>query len=166
MSIAVYPGSFDPVTLGHVDVVRRAARIFDQVVVAVATNSSKRPLLSRDERVGLVRAATADLPSVRVEPVEGLLVDFCRGIGADVLVKGLRGGSDLDAELPMAFMNRHLTGIETVFLPADRSVIHIASSLVKDVARHGGRVEDLVPAGVVEVLRARLADERAGAGRA
>lgn len=166
MSIAVYPGSFDPVTLGHVDVVRRAARIFDEVVVAVATNSAKRPLLSRAERVELVRGATQDLPAVRVEPVEGLLVEFCRSVGADVLVKGLRGGTDLDAELPMALMNRHLTGIETVFVPADRSVIHIASSLVKDVARHGGRVDDLVPPGVVEALRARLAEERARGDRA
>lgn len=159
MSTAVYPGSFDPVTLGHVDVVRRAAQIFDEVVVAVATNSAKRPLIARDERVELVRRATEDLPGVRVLPADGLIVDFCREVGADVMVKGLRGGADLDAELPMALMNRHLTGIETVFVPADRSVIHIASSLVKDVARHGGRVDDLVPPGVAEVVLARLAEE-------
>jgi pantetheine-phosphate adenylyltransferase len=156
VSIAVCPGSFDPVTLGHLDVIRRGTELFDEVVVAVATNVTKTTLLSIEDRVLLARAAVADLPGVRVEGVQGLLVDFCREIGATALLKGLRGGADYDAELPMALMNRHLTGIETVFLPADRSVAHIASSLVKDVARHGGRVEDLVPDGVADVLRARL----------
>lgn len=158
MSIAVCPGSFDPITFGHLDVIRRGTDLFGEVVVAVATNASKATLLSVEERVELARAAVADLPGVRVEGVRGLLVDFCREVGATALLKGLRGGADYDAELPMALMNRHLTGIETVFLPADRSVAHIASSLVKDVARHGGRVEDLVPDGVADVLRARLAE--------
>lgn len=157
MSIAVCPGSFDPITLGHLDVIRRGRELFDQIVVAVATNAAKRTLLSLDERVALARDAVADLPGVRVEPAPGLLVDLCRQIGATALLKGLRGGGDYDAELPMALMNRHLTGIETVFLPADRSVAHIASSLVKDVARHGGPIEDLVPDGVAQVVRARLA---------
>lgn len=156
MTIAVCPGSFDPITLGHLDVVRRGAGLFDEVVVAVATNASKATLLSAEERVALARQALADVPGVRVELVPGLLVDFCREIGADALLKGLRGGADFDAELPMAFMNRHLAGIETVFLPADRAFIHIASSLVKDVARHGGRIDDLVPAPVVEALTRRL----------
>lgn len=158
MSIAVCPGSFDPITFGHLDVIRRGTDLFGEVVVAVATNASKATLLSVEERVELARAAVADLRGVRVEGVRGLLVDFCREVGATALLKGLRGGADYDAELPMALMNRHLTGIETVFLPADRSVAHIASSLVKDVARHGGRVEDLVPDGVADVLRARLAE--------
>ncbi|MDT0167245.1 pantetheine-phosphate adenylyltransferase [Actinotalea sp. AC32] len=157
MSTAVCPGSFDPVTLGHLDVVRRAAGLFDTVVVAVATNSSKRALLDPSERVELVRAATADVPGVRVELVPGLLADFCRDVGATALVKGVRGGADWDAELPMALMNRHLAGVETVFLPADRSVSHIASSLVKDVARHGGPIDDLVPPGVGDAVRAALA---------
>lgn len=156
MTVAVCPGSYDPVTLGHLDVVRRGARLFDEVVLAVATNSTKQPLLPLADRVALAEAAVADIPGVRVAVVPGLLVDFCRDVGADVLLKGLRNGADYDAELPMALMNRHLSGVETVFLPADRSVAHIASSLVKDVARHGGRVDDLVPPGVVEVLMARL----------
>ncbi|WP_149202752.1 pantetheine-phosphate adenylyltransferase [Actinotalea subterranea] len=156
MSIAVCPGSFDPVTLGHLDVIRRGAELFDEVVVAVATNATKQTLLPVEERVALARAAVAGIPGVRVEPVPGLLVDFCRQIGASVLLKGLRGGADYDAELPMALMNRHLTGVETLFIPADRSVAHIASSLVKDVARHGGHVDDLVPPGVADALRARL----------
>ena len=159
VSIAVVPGSFDPVTLGHLDVVRRAAGLFDEVVVAVATNVTKAPLLPAAERVELVTAAVAALPHVRAAEVPGLLVDFCREVGATAVVKGLRSGGDYDAELPMAWMNRHL-GVETVFLPADPAVAHIASSLVKDVARHGGPIEDLVPAGVAEVVRERVRTER------
>ncbi len=157
MTVAVCPGSYDPVTLGHLDVVSRASRLYDEVVLAVATNTAKATLLDLDERVDLARRATAGMPGARVEPVPGLLVDFCREIGATALVKGLRNGADYDAELPMALMNRHLTGIETVFLPADRSVAHIASSLVRELARYGGRIEDLVPDGVAEAVRARLA---------
>ncbi|HWS57638.1 MAG TPA: pantetheine-phosphate adenylyltransferase [Actinotalea sp.] len=157
MSIAVCPGSYDPVTLGHLDVIRRAALLFDEVVVGVATHAGKSPLLGVAERVALLESAVADLPGVRVAAVPGLLVDFCAEVGATVLIKGLRGAGDYDAELPMAWMNRHLTGVETIFLPADRPVAHIASSLVKDVARHGGRIEDLVPDGVADVVRARLA---------
>ena len=156
MSIAVCPGSFDPVTLGHLDVVRRGVQLFDEVIVAVAANAGKQTLFTVAERVELARAAVATLPSVRVELVPGLLVDFCREVGATALLKGLRGGADYDAELPMALMNRHLTGLETLFLPADRSVAHVASSLVKDVARHGGRIDDLVPDGVADAVRARL----------
>jgi pantetheine-phosphate adenylyltransferase len=158
VSIAVVPGSFDPVTLGHLDVVRRAADLFDEVVVAVATNAGKAPLLSATERLDLVREAVAEMPRVRVAEVPGLLVEFCREVGATAVVKGLRSGGDYDAELPMAWMNRHL-GVETLFLPADPVVAHIASSLVKDVARHGGRIEDLVPPGVADVVR-RHAGER------
>lgn len=161
MSIAVVPGSFDPVTLGHLDVVRRAADLFEEVVVAVATNAGKAPLLPVADRVALVDRAVAGIVRVRVAEVPGLLVDFCREIGATAVVKGLRSGGDYDAELPMAWMNRHL-GVETLFLPADPAVAHIASSLVKDVARHGGRIEELVPPGVADVVRARLAQEDRG----
>lgn len=156
MSLAVCPGSYDPVTFGHLDVVRRAVELFDEVVVAVATNPTKRTLFDLGERVDLARRAVADLPTVRVAPVHGLLVDFCREAGATALIKGLRNGADYDAEAAMALMNRHLTGVETVFLPADRSVVHIASSLVREVARYGGSVDDLVPAPVAAALRARF----------
>lgn len=157
MTVAVCPGSYDPVTLGHLDVVRRGADLFDEVVLAVATNATKQPLLPLDERVALATAAVAGIRGARVAVVPGLLVDFCRDVGATVLLKGLRNGADYDAELPMALMNRHLSGVETVFLPADRAVAHIASSLVKDVARHGGPIDDLVPPGVADAVRARLA---------
>ncbi|MFD6135444.1 pantetheine-phosphate adenylyltransferase [Isoptericola sp. NPDC056618] len=159
MSIAVCPGSFDPITLGHLDIVRRARRMFDVVVVGVARNAAKNALLGPEERVELARAALAADPEtadVRVEVVPGLLVDFCRERGAVAVVKGLRGGADFDSELPMALMNRHLTGIETVFVPGEQRYAHVASSLVKDVARYGGPIDDLVPDGVADAVRAAL----------
>lgn len=163
MSIAVCPGSFDPFTLGHLDVVRRARALFDGVVVGVAKNAGKTGLLTLEERVELVRTALAADPAtadVRAEVVPGLIVDFCREVGATAMVKGLRGGGDLDAELPMALVNRHLSGVETVYLPADPAYAHIASSLVKDIARHGGAIEDMVPDGAAAVVRAALAAQQ------
>lgn len=160
MSIAVCPGSFDPVTLGHLDLIRRARALFDEVVVGVAFNAAKRSLLDIDTRRTLLDAAVADLPGVRVAVVPGLLAEFCHEIGAVAVVKGLRGGADFDAEHPMALMNRHLTGVETVFVVGDPRLAHIASSMVKDVARHGGDVADLVPAGVRPALHAALEAER------
>jgi pantetheine-phosphate adenylyltransferase len=160
VSIAVCPGSFDPITLGHLDVVRRTRRLFDVVVVGVAVNASKNALLSPADRVEVARAALADEPDladVRVAEVPGLLVDFCREIGAVAVVKGLRGGADFDGEQPMALMNRHLGGVETVFLPAEQRYAHVASSLVKDIARHGGPIEDLVPPVAAEAVRAAFA---------
>lgn len=158
--IAVCPGSFDPVTLGHVDLVRRATALADEVVVAVGTNSGKSPLLSPTQRRDLFAAAVADLPGVRVELMPGLLVDLCREVGATAVIKGIRGGADYDHEQPMALMNRHLADIETVFLPADASVVHISSTMVRDVARFGGPIADLVPPGVDEAVRAALAEPK------
>ena len=156
MSIAVCPGSFDPLTLGHVDVIRRARSMFDEVVVGIARNSSKTSLLAVEDRLGVARSALAELDGVRVEVVDGLLADFVQTVGASAVVKGLRGGADFDAELPMALMNRHLSGVETVFVVGDQSLAHIASSLVKDVARYGGPIDDLVPPGVADAVRAAL----------
>ena len=156
MTIAVCPGSFDPITLGHLDVVSRARAMFDEVIVGVAHNSTKAELLPAARRVELARAALAGVDGVRVELVGGLLTDFCRDVGAVVVVKGLRGGADFDHELPMALLNRHQSGVETVFVVGDPALGHIASSLVKDVARHGGRIADLVPAGVEAVVRQAL----------
>ncbi len=150
--IAVCPGSFDPVTHGHLDVVRRAATLYDEVIVAVGINASKSALLQADERVRLFEQAVAEMANVRVERMDGLLVDLCREHGADVIVKGLRGGADFDDEHPMAAMNRHLSGVETVFLIPDATVAHISSSMVKDVARYGGDITDLVPAPVADVV--------------
>ncbi|WP_454301508.1 pantetheine-phosphate adenylyltransferase [Salana multivorans] len=133
MRIAVIPGTFDPVTLGHVDIVTRAAALFDEVIVGIARNASKTPLLDAETRRAAFARAVEHLPQVRVEIVPGLLVDFCRDLGAVAIVKGLRGGGDLDAEAPMAAMNRHLSGIDTVFLVSDGRLAHIAEL---DGARH------------------------------
>jgi pantetheine-phosphate adenylyltransferase len=169
VTTVVCPGSFDPITLGHLDVVRRAATMFDDVVVGVAKNPGKSGLLDLETRAELVRAAVFSaaqnepaMAGVRVAVVPGLLVDFCREVGAVAVVKGLRGGADFDAEQPMALMNRHLSGVETIFLPGDQRYAHVASSLVKDIARHGGPVEDLVPAGVTAALKSALGQPPTG----
>lgn len=151
-SLAVCPGSFDPITLGHVDVVRRALSLFDEIIVAVANNSTKDYLFSTDQRVALARQAVQGLDGVKVEPVSGLLAEYCREKGARAIVKGLRSSGDFDAELGMSLLNRHLSGIETVFIMGDPALNHVASSLVKDIARHGGDVTGLVPDAVATSL--------------
>lgn len=156
MTRAVCPGSFDPVTLGHVDIFRRAAGLFDELVVATGSNISKSRLFDPDERMEMLREACADLPNVTVMGFSGLIVDFCREIGAEAIVKGLRGGNDYEYELPMAQMNAHLTGVETVFIPTTASLGYVSSSLVKEVASLGGDVSALVPAAVDERLRVKL----------
>jgi pantetheine-phosphate adenylyltransferase len=154
--LAVCPGSYDPVTNGHVDIVRRAAALFDDVVVAVLANPAKAGLFALEERLDLLRASLAESPGVRVEAVPGgLLVDYARSIGASAVVKGLRSGTDFAYELPMALMNRHLTGLETVFLPGNPAFEHVSSSLVKEVASYGGDVRGLVP----DVVLPRLLDK-------
>lgn len=159
MSLAVYPGSFDPLTLGHVDIAARATMLFDVVVIGIAHNAAKagRHLLDVEERLSLTRASTSHLPGVEVDLVPGLLADYCRQRGARTIIKGLRNGSDLDAELPMALLNRDLGAPETVFLVASPAHAHISSSLVKDVAGYGRDVSALVPPAVAHALEARLA---------
>ncbi|MGH2723976.1 MAG: pantetheine-phosphate adenylyltransferase [Actinomycetota bacterium] len=153
---ALYPGTFDPVTNGHLDVVRRAARLFDRVVVAVLENPSKDPLFTVEERVEMLREATGDLGNVEVDSFSGLLVDHARARGARIIVKGLRA-SDFDYELQMAQMNRHLTEVETCFVATSPEWAYVSSSLVKEVARHGGDVGGLVPDHVLPRLKERLA---------
>ena len=149
----VCPGSYDPVTLGHADVIRRAAALYDEVVVAILHNPAKHGTFTPDERRDLILDACGDLANVRVELFANrLLVDVCRDVGATAIVKGLRGGTDFAYELPMALMNRHLTGVETVFLPGDPRFEHISSSLVKEVARYGGDVSGLVSDRVRDAL--------------
>ena len=152
---AVCPGSYDPVTLGHVDVLVRAARLYDKVVVAVLHNPAKQGTFTIEERIGFIeRSLPADVRGrVQVEAFTGrLLVDVCRDVGADVIIKGLRSDTDFAYELPMALMNRHLTGVETVFLPGAPELGHVSSSLVKEVARFGGDVTGLVPDEVRDAL--------------
>jgi pantetheine-phosphate adenylyltransferase len=157
MTRAVCPGSFDPVTNGHLDIFRRAAAIFDELVIATGTNQSKSRLFDPDERMEMLSAVCAELPNVRVMGFTGLIVDFCREIDAQAIVKGLRGGNDYEYELPMAQMNAHLTGVETVFIPTNASLGYVSSSLVKEVASLGGDVSALVPPAVHDRLVARLA---------
>jgi pantetheine-phosphate adenylyltransferase len=155
----VFPGSFDPPTFGHLDIVTRAAAAFDSVVIAVLVNESKQGVFTVEERIEMLKAAVQDLglDNVRAESFEGLLVDFCRGVEAAVIVKGLRASTDFDYELPMAHMNRALTGVDTVLLPTSPQWSFVSSSLVKEVARRGGDISPFVPAGVESSLRERSA---------
>ena len=147
MRRAVCPGSFDPLHKGHVEVIARAANLFEEVVVAVSANPAKTYRFSVDERIAMIEATVSSLAGVAVRPMgPGLLAEFCRQIGADAIVKGLRGGADLEFEAPMAAMNRHLTGVETVYLPADARYTHVSSSLIKEVHGLGGDVAEFVPA--------------------
>ena len=157
MRRAVCPGSFDPPTLGHLDIVARATALFDEVVVAVGVNASKRRLFSPEERIAMLEQLCADLGNVRVEGFSGLLTEYCREQDAQAVVKGLRAGADFDYELQMAQMNFHLTGVETVFLPTSPQHSFVSSTLVKEVASLGGDVSALVPADVLPLLEERLA---------
>jgi pantetheine-phosphate adenylyltransferase len=154
---AVCPGSFDPATFGHVDIVRRASRLFDEVIVAVGTNVSKNRLFDADERITMMRRACADLSNVSVEGFSGLVTTFCAERDVDAIVKGLRGASDFDYELQMAQMNSSLTGVETVFIPTSPERGFVSSSLVKEVAGFGGDVSSFVPGFVHDLLKERLA---------
>jgi pantetheine-phosphate adenylyltransferase len=160
MRRAVCPGSFDPVTNGHLDIIGRTAPLFDEVVVAVLVNKAKKGLFSLDERIEMLAEAAAPYPNVRVDSFEGLLVDYCRAHDVRAIVKGIRAVSDFDYELQMAQMNHALTGVETLFLPTAPEFSFIASSLVKEVAAYGGDVAHLLPATVHRRLLERLAERR------
>ena len=146
------PGSFDPVTNGHLDIIRRAARLHDEVLVVVGANLAKEGLFTVEERLGMLREVTSDLPNVSVDKFTGLLVDFCRVRGVSAIVKGLRAVSDFEYELQMAQMNRELANIETLFVPTAPQVGHLSSSLVKQIAMFGGDVSRLVPKAVNDRL--------------
>ena len=155
MTTALVPGSFDPPTNGHLDVVSRCASIFDDVVVAVVLNPSKDSLFSPEERKQMLKEH-CPWPNVRVDGFDGLLVDFAKVVCADVVVKGLRAITDFDYELQLAQMNRHLSGIVTMFVPTKPELGYLSSSLVKEVARLGGDVTELVPESVGVALRERM----------
>ncbi|WP_253780484.1 pantetheine-phosphate adenylyltransferase [Goodfellowiella coeruleoviolacea] len=160
MRRAVYPGSYDPVTNGHLDVIGRSASLFDEVVVAVLINKNKRTLFTVDERMDMLRMVTEQWPNVRVDAWHGLLVDYCREHEIGVIVKGLRAVSDFDYELQMAQMNLQLSGVETLFMPTNPIYSFLASSLVKEVATYGGDVSSLLPPLVEQRLVQRLAEQR------
>ncbi|WP_107771787.1 pantetheine-phosphate adenylyltransferase [Nocardioides sediminis] len=162
MHRAVCPGSFDPVTNGHLDIIERAASLFDEVVVAVGVNASKNRLFSPDERIAMLTEACAGWGNVRVDGFTGLLTDFCLANDVHAIVKGLRAVSDFDYELQMAQMNSSLAPVETVFVPTSPEWSFLASSLVKEVATFGGDVSGLVPDFVLRRLTARLAEQQRG----
>ena len=160
---AVYPGTFDPITNGHLDIISRGARLFDRVIVAILKNPEKEPLFSLGERMDILREVVGRLPNVRVEAFDGLLVDYARASGARAIVRGLRALSDFEYEYQMALMNRRLgPDIETVYMMPGEAYTYVSSRLVKEVARLGGDVSGLVPREVAERLRARCAPPRTG----
>ena len=152
---ALCPGSFDPVTNGHLDIISRAARLYDEVVVAIFVNQSKSSLFTVDERLEMLTEVTADYPNVAIDTFEGLVVDYCRVHEIPVIVKGLRAVSDFDYELQMAQMNRGLAGVDTLFMPTNPEYSFLASSLVKEIAKWGGDVSLLVPPNVLKRLKER-----------
>jgi pantetheine-phosphate adenylyltransferase len=158
MSGAVCPGSFDPVTLGHLDVFERAAAQFDEVVVAVLVNPSKNGMFSLDERLEMIAECTTHLPNLRAEASSGLVVDFVKSRGLNAMVKGLRTGTDFEYELQMAQMNKHIADVDTFFVATAPRYSFVSSSLAKEVARFGGDVSELLP----ESVNRRLADKLSG----
>jgi pantetheine-phosphate adenylyltransferase len=155
-TVALYAGSFDPITNGHTDLIRRSLGFVDRLFVAVANNASKKPLFSTDERVALIKAALADESRIEVRSFDGLLVDFARSEGIRMIIRGLRAVSDFEYEYQMALMNRHLGAeIETVFMIPSLETTHVSSSLVREIARYGGDVSRLVHPAVAEALKRR-----------
>ena len=166
MRIAIYAGSFDPITRGHEDLIRRSLEFVDRLIVAVATNSSKQPLFTVDERVGLIKAALADEPRVDVRSFTGLLVDFAAREQANLLIRGLRAVSDFEYEYQMALMNRHLSPrLETVYMVPSLDTTYISASLVREIARYGGDLSSLVHPAVAVALRSRYAETSAASAK-
>jgi pantetheine-phosphate adenylyltransferase len=161
MRRAIYPGSFDPLTNGHLDVIHRAARLFDEVVVAVADNESKKPLFSQEDRLALVEQSIQSIPKVRADAFTGLLVDYADRVQAQVIIRGLRAISDFEFEFQLALMNRKLREeVETIFMMPRDTYTFLSSRMVKEIARLGGNVADLVPSSVLKALETKLAKRR------
>jgi pantetheine-phosphate adenylyltransferase len=157
MRIAIYAGSFDPITRGHEDLMMRSLSFVDRLIVAVAKNSAKTPIFTNDERVALIKSAVADETRIEVRSFDGLLVDFAKSVNAGLLIRGLRAVSDFEYEYQMALMNRHLApGLETVFMVPSLDTTYISASLVREVARFGGDISGLVHPAVAKALRAKF----------
>lgn len=157
MKIGVYPGSFDPVTNGHLDIIERASKIFDKLIVAVLVNPNKTPVFDIEERVELLKETTEHLPNVEVKAFKGLLIDFMKQENAKVIIKGLRAVSDFEYEFQMALLNKKLEpSIETIFMMTNSKYSYLSSSMVKEVARFGGCIEDLVPEKIVKKVMKKL----------
>ena len=160
MSIAVYPGSFDPITLGHLNIIRRTAAVFDEVYVCVMLNSEKNPLFTRDERVDFIKRTVLRYRNVKVESTEELLVEYMKQRNAKVIVKGLRAVSDFDREVQIALINRKLdSGIETLFMPSSEKYTYISSSAVKEMTRYGADLKTFVPHEIIDDVVAKVESE-------
>ena len=160
MSIAVYPGSFDPITLGHLNIIRRAAAVFDELFVCVMINSDKKPLFSSGERIDFIERTVVRYKNVKVESSEELLVNYMKGRGAKVIIKGLRAVSDYDKEFQIALINRKLdAGIETLFMPSSEKYTYISSSAVKEMTRYGADLKTFVPHEIIEDVIRKVESE-------
>lgn len=158
--IAVLPGSYDPITLGHMDIIERGAALYDELVVAVSENPMKKPLLDIEERLALIRELTRGRPHVRAEMFTGMTVDFCRRIGASVILRGIRTYTDFEYEFQLAIANRRIGGIETVFIMSSAERSFVRSTLIKEAVALGGDVEPFVPKIVAEALRLRMEEKK------
>ena len=157
MKIAIYPGSFDPVTSGHLNIIQRAARIFDKVIVCVMVNSGKNPMFTREERVDLIRRVTADMPNVEVDSSTELLADYARRKGSCVIVKGLRASSDFENEFQMAMINHKINSeLDTMFLTAESQYMYLSSSTVKELGRYGVDLSDFLPESIIPDFEKRI----------
>ncbi len=159
MSRALYPGSFDPVTLGHLDIIKRSSLIFDELIIGVLNNSSKTPLFSVEERVNMLKEVTKDIPNVKVESFTGLLVDFARESNINIVIRGLRAVTDFEYELQMAQSNRAVNkDVDTIFLTTSIEYAYLSSSVVKEYARYGVDISSFVPAEIVSRLQDKIAN--------
>ena len=157
MKIAIYPGSFDPVTSGHLNIIRRAAQIFDRLIVCVMVNSSKKPMFTQEERVDLIRRVTADIPNVEVASSDELLAEYARRKGSCVIVKGLRAGSDFENEFQMAMINRKINPeLDTMFLTAEHQYMYMSSSTVKELGRYNVDLSDFLPEVIIPDFQERI----------
>ena len=163
MKIAIYPGSFDPVTIGHLNIIQRAANIFDKLIVCVMVNAGKNPMFSLEERVDLIRRVTADIPNVEVDSSRELLADYARSKGDCVIVKGLRAGSDFENEFQMALINRKINPeLDTMFLTSEHQFTYLSSSMVKELGSYDVDLTDFLPAAIIPDFRKRIEDIRQG----
>ena len=160
LRIAVYPGSFDPITSGHLDIIKRSCKLFDKVIVAVLNNSEKKPLFSVDERVEFIKKCTDDIPNCEVQSFSGLLVDFVHQVNAQSIIRGLRAISDFEYEFQIALLNKKLApDIETVFMVTNLNCLYISSSVVKESCHYGGNTEGLIPSEIINDIKDKIEKE-------